>query len=212
MANTILTANFSRPQFVATNETLNAVIWQGMAVVTAEVDPSAAITEMPLAIDGPKDSNTTQTIQEADLRATKIIQPVKLKVQAVIDNLSIVESIIAMLNDETATMSVNTKSIITRNLILTDVGITQSGEMTSASRVAMTFEQAQPPAGEGYNPEQPADASVYGIGLQDIQSVSPLGSLAQTVTAAVSRPVVKIFGPLIDGLGGPFILNRSPLA
>jgi hypothetical protein len=213
MANTILTANFSRPQFLATNEVMNTRIWQGMAVVSAEIDPSAAITEMPLAIDGPKDSNTTQTIQEADLKATKIIQPVRLKVQAVIDDLSIVENIIGILEDETVTLSVNTKSIITKNLILTDVGIQQTGEMISASRVSMSFEQAQPPVGEGYNPEQPADASVYTIGFQDLNSVSPLGSLMRSINAALSRPVAPVVDALIEGAtGGPFILDKSILA
>jgi hypothetical protein len=208
MSNTILTANFSRPQFIATNEVTNAEIWRGLAVVSAEIDPSAAVTEMPIAVDGPKDSNTTVQIQEADLRATKIIQPVRLKVQAVISDLSVIESIISLLNGDTTTLSVNTKSIITRNLLLTDVGIQQSGEMTSAARVSMMFEQAQPPAGEGYNPEQPADASVYGIGFQDLRNVSALGSLMKSVTAALSRPVEVVFGPLINMHGGPVALDH----
>lgn len=208
MSNTILTANFSRPQFVATNEVQNTEIWRGLAVVSAEIDPSAAVTEMPIAIDGPKDSNTTIQIQEADLRATKIIQPVRLRVQAVIRDLSVVESIISLLNDDTATLSVNTKSIITRNLLLTDVGIHQSAEMISAVRVAMTFEQAQPPVGEGYNPEQPADASVYGIGFQDLRTVSPLGSLMKSISDALSRPIEVISGPLINMHGGPVVLDH----
>ena len=212
MSNTILTANFSRPQFVATNEALNQIIWEGMAVVSAEIEPSAAVTDMPLAIDGPKDSPTTETIHEADLRATKIIQPVRLRVQAVISDISIIENIIGMLEDETATMSVNTKSIITKDLILTEVGVSQTGDMTSAARVSMSFEQAQAPVGAGYNPEQPADGSVYQIGFQNLTYVVPLGSIVKSVGEALSRPVVPIFGPLIDGKGGPFILNRSPLA
>jgi len=212
VANTILTANFSQPQFVATNETLNVRVWEGIAVVNAEVSPSAAVTELPLAIDGPKDSPTTAVIQAADLAACKVIQPVRLRVEAVMSDLSLVEAIIGMLEDDVVMMSVVTKSIITKNLILTEVNVLQSAEMTSAVRVQMSFEQAQPPVGEGYNPEQPADGSMYGAGVQSLSEVQSLGSLTKTVASSLSRPVIKIFGPLIDGKGGPFILDRSPLA
>lgn len=208
MADTILTAVFSRPQFIATNETLKQVVWKGMAVVDVDIDSSAAVTDMPLAIDGPKDAATTSAIQENDLKACKIIQPSRLQVNALISDLSIIENIITVFKDPTATMSITTKSIIADFLVMTALDIQQSHEMTSASRIAMTFEQAQPPLDSGFQPEQSADASMYGISVQQPPVVSPLGSLMNSVTDALKRPPVPLPpGVLINNRGGPFILD-----
>jgi hypothetical protein len=212
MADTILTAAFSRPQFQAKNEATNAVVWQGIAIVDVDIDSQAALTEMPMAIDGPKDSQTTSNILEEDIKVAKIIQPVKLRVTALIKDLSMLEGIITLFNDETVTMSVNTKSIITDHLVMTDLEITQTADMISASKVVMTFEQAQPPAGSGYLPEQAADASVYGFGIQSLPRTNFIGTLSKAVQDALTRPPAPLPpGVLIDSDGGPFILNRSTL-
>ncbi len=211
MADSILTTHYNRPQFVATNENLGsdakAKLWEGLAVVDVEITPSAAVTDFPLVMDSPKDSNTTEQIQAADLQAVKIMQPSRLKVSALIANLSILENIISTFKNDAVTVSIDTKSIITKNLVLTEVHVTQSPDMLTASKVEMIFEQAQPPKGSGYVPEQAADATVYGVGIQDPQTVVPLASLTKTITVALGRVPVVIFGPLLNNVGGPFILN-----
>ena len=74
----------------------------------------------------------------------------------------------------------------------------------------MTFEQAQPPAGAGFKPEQAADASVYGLGVQNLQEVRPMWTLNKTITNVLKRPPLPLPpGVLIDNKGGPFILNKS---
>ncbi len=213
MADTILTAVFSRPQFVAKNEATGVVVWEGIAIVDVDLDSKAALTELPMAIDGPKDSQTTSNILEEDIKTAKIIEPGKLRVTAMINDLSMLESIITLFNDETVTMSVNTKSIITDHLVMTDLEITQTPDMISASKITMSFEQAQPPAGSGYAPEQAADASVYGFGIQSLPKTDFVGTLNKTIQDALKRPPIPLPpGVLIDADGGPFILNRSKLA
>ncbi len=211
MADSILTTHYSRPQFIATNENLGsdakAEIWKGLAVVDVEISPSAAVTDFPLALDTNKDKQTTQEILAKDLEVVKIIQPTKLKVTTVIKELSILENIISTFKNETVTVSITTKSIITKNLVLTEVKVSQTAEMLSASRVEMVFEQAQAPMPSGYVPEQGADASIYGIGVQDPPTVPALGSLSKAINVALGRVPVVIFGPLLNNVGGPFILN-----
>jgi hypothetical protein len=212
MADTILTAVFSRPQFVATNEATKVEVWRGIAIIEVEISPSAALTDMPMAIDGPKDSQTTSTIREEDIKSAKIVQPTKLRVSAIINGISMLESIITLFNDETVTMSVNTKSIITDHLVMTDLEIQQTPDMMSAARVNMTFEQAQPPVNFGFLPEQPADASIYGFGVQELPKYDFVGTLNKVIQDALKRPPLPLPpGVLIDGEGGPFILNRSIL-
>ncbi len=211
MADSILTTNFSRPQFTATNENLGsgpkAEIWRGLAVVDVEITPSAAVTDFPLVMDSPKDSSTTEQIQAKDLQAVKILQPSRLKVTALIGDISTLENIISTFKNNSVTVSVDTKSIITKDLVLTEVHVMQNADMLTASKVEMTFEQAQPPLGSGYLPQQSADASVYGTGVQAPPTVPALGSLAKSITVALGRVPVVIFGPLLNNVGGPFILN-----
>jgi hypothetical protein len=211
VADSIFTTHYNRPQFLATNENLGsdarAVIWEGLAVVDVEVSPSAAVTDFPLVLDDPKDYVTTQEIQAKDLEAVRILQPTRIKVIALIKDISILDNIISTFKKDDVTVSINTKSILTKNLVLTEVSVSQSAEMVSASKVEMTFEQAQPPLGSGYVPEQAADASVYGIGTKDPEFVTPLASLTKVIKSSLGRVPVTIFGPLLNNKGGPFTLN-----
>lgn len=209
----ILTAAFSRPQFLASNENLGgdalAVLWKGMAVVEVDLIPSAAVTDHPLINNDPKDSATTEKIENTELQALKIIQPSKIRVSAIVGDISTLEKIISTFKDETVTISINTKSIITKNLVMTDLRITQDGDMLTASRVEMLFEQAAAPAGAKFTPEQSGDSSTYGIGVADPKSITGgFGSLGNSITTALGRVPVTIFGPLLNNKGGPFILDH----
>lgn len=212
MADTILTARLSKPQFVAKNELNNVTIWQGMAVVDVDVNSPAAVTDFPLVIDGPKDAPTTSQINENDLQAVKIIQPARLRVTAVIADLSMVESIISLFMDPTVTISVTTKSIITDHLVMVDIDLQQSADMVSASKLVMNFEQARAPLSAGFQPEQAADSSMYGVNIKQPEQVSYAGSLNRIISEALTRPPAPLPpGVLLDSDGGPFILNRSKL-
>lgn len=212
MADTILTARVSKPQFSAKNELNNIELWRGLAIIDVEIDSSAAVTDQPVVLANSKDAQTISTINEADMKAIKIIKPAMLRLSAIIPDLSMVESITQMFFDPTVTMSVSSKSIITEHLVMTSLEITQSPDMMSASQVAMTFEQAKPPASSGYQPEQPADTSMYGINIKQPQQVQYAGSLTKIINDALTRPPEPLPpGVLLDKDGGPFILNRSKL-
>jgi hypothetical protein len=205
----ILTTFFNRPQFTATNEGSRAVLWKGLAIVDVEINPAANITQMPLSADLDKDSDTTEKIKVDDVKTIKILQPIKLRVSALIGDLSVLENIVSTFKNETVTISVNTKSIITNDLIMTDLEITQSEDMVSASRVEMTFEQSESPRGDTYSPEQSADASTNGIGAKNPISISGgLSSLKNTISGAVDRVPVTLFGPLLNNKGSAFILDH----
>lgn len=211
MANSLLSSIFSKPQFVATNESTSAKIWTDISIVDVEIQSGSANTDAPMSNTSVSDSSTYQSILAADLEAVKIIEPSRLRVTALSGNISTVQNIISTFLDETVTISINTKSIITAHLVLTEVDVEQTGEMISASRVIMTFEQAQPPQNSGYAPEQGGDFSVYGVSIQSPASVVPLSTLTKAVSsAAASVPVPS--GTLMDSVGKPFILDSSKLS
>lgn len=208
MALTLITANFNRQSFVAKDETTSDVLWRGMAVVEVDVGGTAGVTDFPLAVDGPKDSATTEEIQTLDIQAAKIINPTRLKVSALIKDISIVENIISTFNDPTITLTVNTKSIIVEHLVMVDLEIQQSADMLSAAKVDMNFEQAQLIFGEEYLPEQAADGSVYGLSIQNPASVSMFASLAKTINSILgSEGIISVPDALLDDAGRAFKLD-----
>jgi hypothetical protein len=212
MPQSILSTLTSKPKFVATNENTGATIWSKLGIVDVEVSSSSANTEMPISNQQVSDTETYQTILEQDIQAIKIIEPSRLRVTALCADISTLENVIATFMDTTVTISINTKSIITSYLVLSHLDVEQTGEMISASRVIMVFEQAQPPANSGYAPEQAADSSVYGVSIQTPPTVVPLATLVQAVKSAAYIPTVPANGALIDNLGGSFILDSSRLS
>jgi hypothetical protein len=209
MPESILSTLFSQPKFVATNENTGLTMWSKLGIVDVEVASSSGNTDKPLSNQQISDNGTYQSILSQDIQTVKIMQPDRLRVTALCADISTLENVISTFLDNTVTIAINTKSIITSYLALCDVDIEQTGEMISASRVVMTFEQAQPPVNSGYAPEQSADASVYGISIQSPPSVVPLATLVKAVQSAAFIPKVPGGDAVLDSLGAPFILDSG---
>jgi hypothetical protein len=212
MPGSILSTVLGAPSFKVTDEATNAAIWTDLGIVDVEISNSSENTDQPLSNQQVDSSGTFQSIFSKDVASVKIISPSRLRVTSLCADLSTVKSIIAYFNNLTATMSINTKSIITRYLVLSECDIEQSGEMISAVRVVMVFEQAQPSESTGYAPAQAADQSVYGISIANPPSVVPLATLTKAIASATSSIAPIVSGALIDSLGGPFILDSSKLS
>lgn len=212
MANTILSTLLGTPTFSVTDDSTGAAIWTDLGIVDVEVSLSSDNTDQPLSNQQIDDISVWQDILAADIQSVKIISPDRLRVTALCSNLSTVKSVIAYFNNLSATMSINTKSVITRYLVMSECDIEQSGEMISAVRIVMVFEQAQPSQSTGYAPEQAADQSVYGISIANTPQVIPLATLTKAIASATANIPPILSGALIDSLGGPFILNSSKLS
>jgi hypothetical protein len=212
MPQSILSSILSKPQFVATNESSNSVLWPQLGILDVEISNDSENSDKPISNQQLSDKATYQSILTQDIQAAKIIQPSRLRVTALCADISTLENVLATYSNLSATISINSKSIITQSLMLTAVDVEQTPEMISASRVVMVFEQAQPPANSGFAPEQAADASVYGVSIQTPPTVVPLATLTQAVKSASFVPTITVSGALIDADGGPFILDSSRLS
>jgi hypothetical protein len=212
MPGTILSSIFGRPSMSITNEATQAALWTALGVVDVEIIIASENSDKPLSNQQISDEKAYQSILSADIGTVKIISPTRLRITALCADLSTIKSIISTFDDPTATMSINTKSVITRFLAMSEVDIEQNADMISASRVVMVFEQSQPVESSGFNPEQAADQSVYGISLATPPSVVPLATLTKAIASATSVIPPIVSGALIDSLGGPFILDFSKLS
>jgi hypothetical protein len=184
MTASILSTLLGKPTFTVTDEATGAVIWTDLGIVSVEVMLSSENTDQPLSNQQVDDISTWQDILAADIQSVKIISPDRLRVTALCSGLSTVKSIIAYFGNLSSTLSINTKSIITRYLVMSECDIEQSGEMISAVRIVMVFEQAQPSESTGYAPQQGADQSVYGVSIANPPSVVPLATLTKAIASA----------------------------
>jgi len=212
MPGSILSTVLGAPSFSVTDDSTGSAIWTDLGIVDVEITTPSDNTDQPLSNQQINDSTVYQSILSADIASVKIISPDRVRVTALCSDLSTVKSVISYFSNLTATMSINTKSVITRSMVMSECDIEQSGEMISAVRIVVVFEQAQPAESTGYAPEQPADESTYGISIANPPSVVPLATLTKAISAAVGSITPIVSGALIDGLGNPFTLDTSRLS
>jgi hypothetical protein len=217
MPSTILASLLGSPSFRCTNDATGLSVWADLGIIDVEIHEPAAVTDQPLSnqqvtSSDPATQKIYQSVLPVDIQGAKIIEPSVLRVTALCSDLSTVKAIIAAWQDTTSTFSISTRSIITHYLCISEVEIEQTGEMISAVKITLTFEQAQPAEVTGYAPEQAADSSVYGVNIQTPLSVTPLATLTRAIASATVTLPVIVSGALIDKLGGPFTLDSSMLA
>lgn len=176
-----------------TNETTNTPCWTDAKVKDVQIVSEAENADVPLSTEQVNESSVFVGLLSADIKTAKIVQPVRLKITILTDNLSLVESVLAVFADTTATIKVVSKSIIAASMAVSHVSIEQTPEMLSATRITIMLEQTQPSQPSTFDPTQAADASSLGLGVQNLNAVGPslsttgngIGSLVSTATTAV---------------------------
>lgn len=212
MASTILSTLFGKPIFSVQNEKTGRAIWTDLGIVDVEFMLSSENTDQPLSNQQVSNDSVYQSILSTDIQSVKIMSPTRIRVTALCSNLSTVKSIISYFDDSSNTMTVNSKSIITQSLAISEVDIEQSPEIISAVKIIIVFERAPTAQATKYSPAQAADQSVYGVTLQNPPSVVPLATLTKAISSASSAVTKSVSGALIDNIGGPFIMNSSKLS
>ncbi len=176
MPQSILSSYTAKPQFTAINEATGQPLWKGLAIEDIEINEPSANTDSPLFTEQVSDDSTARKFMASEIGTIKIIQPAKLRVKGITNDISILENVIQSFLDTTLTVGITTKSIIVNNLVPVELQIEQTAEMISASRLTIQFEQAIPPQPQTYDPAQPPDQDVYGITVQAPKQVLLTGS------------------------------------
>lgn len=192
MADSILSSLLSKPQFTVTNESDGRKMWSKLGIVDVEIDASAATTDYPISDQQiNQDGVVSEFLRLADIKAIKVMQPSLVRVRAMCDDVSTLSSVIQAFNDTKLTLSISSKSVITKNLCLTDIEIDQSSDVISAAVLTILLEQAQPPSNSGFSPAQFGDLSVYGVSVLSL-ATSPISALTNTVKAAAKNAISSL--------------------
>jgi hypothetical protein len=176
-----------------TNETTNTPCWTDAKIKDVEITSDSANAEVPISNQQVNESSVFDGLLTEDIKSAKIIQPTKVKMTFLTDNISLINSIMSMFADTSVTIGVKSKSVIASSMAISNVAIDQTPEMISAARVTILLEQTQPEQPSSYNNFQAADAPNLGLGFQTLKTVGPslssvgngVGSLVSTATNSV---------------------------
>ena len=198
--------------FSATNEATGLPLWSKIGLVDVEIKSTSKNARLPLSNVGENDDGTYTELKQEDILAAKIIQPDSINVTAFVGDLSTLESIVASFADLTQSISINSKSIQSSDMVITGINFDQTPEMLSATKVNIVFEQCVPPQAASFNPEQDGDASVSGFRIQSLsQSSTTLSGLFGRVAQTIIAPAAPVIDALLGNQGEPFVLDESRL-
>jgi hypothetical protein len=172
MASSILSSLFSQAQVSFTNELTGTPCWTGINIADVEIPSQASTSDQPMATDSLAESTTSAQLQAADISTMKIIRPARMRITALVSDLSLIENIQSLFANTQVTLSVTSKGIIADSMSILEVNIEQTPEMLSANRVIIDLEQIVPPSTPSFVPAQSADQSSYGLSVQSAQSSS----------------------------------------
>lgn len=96
MSNSILSSLFSKATFTAKSEISNTPVWQGLKIISVEIGVSAAESEQPLGINQESENAVLISLNQDDIKATKILQPSVIKITGICPDLSTTENVISM--------------------------------------------------------------------------------------------------------------------
>jgi len=190
MAGSILDTLFKKSPLTIVNDVTGLKSFTDLAIVSVDLMPETTTSESPLYNqDGTATSVYDSGIQ-IDTKNTKIIRPVKLKIHALSNNPSTVENLMVAFQDARLSFSITSKAIISDAMVMTDMVITQSAEMTAAVDITIELEQAFIPKSNAFAPKGSANASSFGLRIQQPQSLAT--NAINKVTSTVSGLYDKV--------------------
>jgi hypothetical protein len=180
MASSLLQAVFGTRPFKIVSDRFGYPYWTDLKILGVDILVASSVVEDPLGIEviSYQDEDTFVNLLDVDTSNGKIIQPTKLRVKCLCADLSTVEGLMLGFSDLSATYTITTRGIIADTMMMTDITIVQSGERLSAVELTIEWEQFADPAQSGFDPDNPANQSTYGVRIQ---------SLPETPAASLSR-------------------------
>jgi hypothetical protein len=134
MASSLLQAIFGARPFKIVSDRFGYPYWTDLKILAVDIMLSAAVVDDPLAIEiiTNQDDDVFVNLLDVDTSNGKIIQPTKLRVKCLCDNLSTVEGLMIGFSDITATYTITSRGVIADSMVMTDITFVQSSERLSA--------------------------------------------------------------------------------
>lgn len=168
-------------QVKITDEDFNLEVLGNLKYAQVSVDSDSISSDMPMQTEDLTEEVTYIDLAEVDLKNTRVIRPVKIRIVAYTDQLADVEKMELALYSVTSTYSISARKIMAEQMVFVSAVIDQSPEMTNAVKITMDFEQAGRPITSDYNPENSANNSSSGF------TVNTLNTSQQTVDGLWSK-------------------------
>lgn len=172
MSQTILASILSPRGLRVVDETTGFQIWNSLAVVSVEIESIADNADIPFAVGELGDIAIVNSTTEADLKSGKVLMPTRITISSFVSDATLIASLLSVYQDVTHSLTVTSRSIISKNMVVTNMTIVQEHENTSSNKVEITMEQAAPPGDEPATPLQAADANTYGVTVQEPASLT----------------------------------------
>lgn len=168
-------------QVTITDEELDIRVLEKMKYAQVSVDADSLTSEVPIQTEDLTEEIVYVDLAEVDLKNTRVIRPVKVRIIAYTDQLSDVEKVEKALYNISATYALSARKISAETMVFAAAVIDQSAEMTNAVKITMDFEQSGRPITSDYNPYNSADNSSSGF------TVNTLNKAQQTVDGLWSK-------------------------
>ncbi|USN16322.1 hypothetical protein PLUTO_00060 [Luteibacter phage vB_LflM-Pluto] len=205
MAQSILASALGNSGAVFVNELTGTRCWTAIKIVSVEPLSDSSNSDVPLSVEQVTESTVAIGLLSSDIETAKIMRPSRIRIEAICEDISTIESILALFADTTATISVTSKSIIANSMAVTNAIAVQDSEMLSASRVFIELEQVDPTQAASFNPLSSSDASNYGLSVQAPITVGSalrqIGSQIGTTLNNAGSAVVGLYNRIQANIG-----------
>ena len=188
MANSILSAILPQQPFRVFADWNGAEYLKTMKVVKVEIDAESSNAEKPISNIQTKDGKVYTELAQADLESSKIIRPVRMRVQAIVPDETTATTLITTWLSLTDTLTIMSRGIIADNMIVTEVEFEQDPEVLNVQKVMIELERSIAPQFNNYNPSNAADKPSIGSKLQSlVPSLGTVVGLYNKATAFISK-------------------------
>lgn len=181
MANSLVSYLLNTSRLKIVDEQYSITVWQDLKVKRVEVAAQAQTAQNPQSNAYIATNEQLTAAQQADLLTTKVLQPVSLTAEVFVESISTAMAIAVAFQVQTKTFTITAKGLVAQGMSISNVKIDQENTMLSAIRVTLTFEQADIPTTNAYDPTSSSDSDTYGI------KVEPTSGIVATVQSVYNK-------------------------
>jgi hypothetical protein len=171
MPNTILSLLSSSGKISIIDERNKNPIMQNLKIKSVEINNYADVSNLPLGDTQLTSVVIYQSTQRSDLGAGKIISPTKVIVTSFSSDVSVTSSVFSVLADLESSIQIITRSVIIPHLVISEIIVIQSPEMTDSVQINITLQQTDSPFGNQFSPAQSGDDTLAGVAFQTLKSL-----------------------------------------
>lgn len=175
------------------DENLNIEVMSNLKYSQVYIDSDSLSSDMPVQTEDLTEETIYIDLAEVDLKNTRVIRPVKVRVVAYTDQLSDVEKMEVAIYSIESTYFISARKVMAEMMTFVSAVIEQTPDMINAVKITMDFEQAGRPVTSDYNPYNSADNTSSDF------TVNTLSPAQQTVNGLWSK-VSSAFNSAVDSV------------